>query len=113
MKTFLTFIVLAFIQTNPLANTVKDTSFTITGNMIGFNDGTEVKLEDQNTGVELATASMLKGKFILKGKLAEPTLCWLKITGDEQKYIYVENNVKKNLTKIPKSTDTNREKVIK
>jgi peroxiredoxin len=91
MKTFLTFIVLAFIQTNPLANTVKDTSFTITGNMIGFNDGTEVKLEDQNTGVELATASMLKGKFILKGKLAEPTLCWLKIAGDDQQYIYMEN----------------------
>ena len=31
----------------------------------------------------------------------------------DKKYIYVENNVKKNLTKIPKSTAINRKKVIK
>ncbi|HEX3166526.1 MAG TPA: TlpA disulfide reductase family protein [Chitinophagaceae bacterium] len=91
MKTLLTFIVFGLLQSNLLANTDKDTSFTITGNMIGFNDGTEVKLEDQNTGVVLATASILKGKFILKGNLTEPTLCWLKIAGDDQQYIYIEN----------------------
>ncbi|HKC37895.1 MAG TPA: TlpA disulfide reductase family protein [Chitinophagaceae bacterium] len=91
MKTILTFIFLGLLYTNLFATTGKDTSFTINGNMIGFGDGTEVKLEDQNTGSQLATAKILKGKFILKGKLAEPTLCWLKITGDEQQYIYVEN----------------------
>ena len=91
MKTFLTFIFLGLLQTNLFANTYKDTSFTITGNMVGFKDSTEVKLEDQNTGVQLASGKILKGKFTLKGKLAEPTLCWLKITGDENQYIYVEN----------------------
>ena len=92
MKTIFTFILLGLLHTNLFAEPGKDTSFTITGNMIGFADGTEVKLEDQNTGSQLASAKILKGKFILKGKLTEPTLCWLKITGDEQQYIYVENN---------------------
>jgi hypothetical protein len=91
MKTFLTFIFLGLLQTNLLANTDKDTSFTISGNMVGFKDSTEVKLEDQNTNVQLASARIIKGKFTLKGKLAEPTLCWLKIAGDEDQYIYVEN----------------------
>ena len=91
MKTFLTFIFLGLLQTNLLANTDKDTSFTITGNMVGFKDSTEVKLEDQNTNVQLASARIIKGKFTLKGKLTEPTLCWLKIAGDEDQYIYVEN----------------------
>jgi len=91
MKTFLTFIFLGLLHSNLLANTDKDTSFTINGNMVGFKDSTEVKLEDQNTGVQLATTRIIKGKFILKGTLTEPTLCWLKIAGDEDQYIYVEN----------------------
>jgi peroxiredoxin len=91
MKTILTLIFLGLLQANIFANTGKDTSFTINGNMVGFGDSTEVKLEDQNTGVQLASGKILKGKFTLKGKLAEPTLCWLKIAGDEDQYIYVEN----------------------
>jgi len=91
MKTFLTFIFLGLLHTTLFANMDKDTSFTITGNLVGFKDSTEVKLEDQNTGVQLASGKILKGKFVLKGKLTEPTLCWLKIAGDEDHYIYVEN----------------------
>jgi peroxiredoxin len=91
MRTILTFIFLGFLHTNLFAGIGKDTSFTITGSMIGFADGTDVKLEDQNTGVQIAAAKILKNKFVLKGNLAEPTLCWLKITGDEQQFIYVEN----------------------
>jgi thiol-disulfide isomerase/thioredoxin len=90
MKTILVFLFIGLLHSNLFASG-KDTSFTINGNMVGFEDGTEVKLEDQNTGVQIAAAKFLKGKFTLKGKLAEPTLCWLKITGDEQQYIYVEN----------------------
>ena len=91
MKTILTFIFLGLLNTTLFANTEKDTSFTITGNMVGFKDSTEVKLEDPNTGVKLASGKILKGKFTLKGKLTEPTLCLLKIAGDEDQYIYVEN----------------------
>ena len=70
----------------------KDTSFTITGSMIGFTDGTQVMLQDQNTGSQIATAKILNNKFTLKGKIVEPTLCWLKITGDDSVFIYLENN---------------------
>ena len=59
--------------------------------MSGFADGTEVKLEDANTNSQLTAAKIQKGKFVLKGKLSEPTLCRLTITGDEPQYIYVEN----------------------
>jgi peroxiredoxin len=90
MKTILLTIFLGILQSNLLASE-KDTSFTITGNIIGFADGTVVTLEDQNTGAQLAQATIQKNKFVLKGKLPEPTLCWLKITGDEQQYVYVEN----------------------
>jgi len=90
MKTILAFIFLGLLHTNLLA-AEKDTSFTITGNMSGFADGTLVKLEDQNTGEQLAQTTIQKNKFVLKGKLAEPTLCVLKITGDEQQYVYLEN----------------------
>jgi len=90
MKTILTFLFIGLLHTNLFASD-KDTSFTILGNMVGFEDGTIVKLEDQNTGMQLAEGKFLKGKFTLKGKVTEPTLCWLKITGDEQQYIYVEN----------------------
>jgi len=91
MKTILTFLFLGLLHTNLFANADKDTSFTITGNIVGFSDSTEVKLEDQNTGALLASGRIIKGKFTLKGKLEEPKLCWLKITGDEDQYIYVEN----------------------
>lgn len=90
MKTICIFILLGLLQTNLLAAD-KDTSFTITGTMVGFADGTLVKLEDQNTGELVSQTTIQKNKFVLKGKLAEPTLCWLRITGDEQQYVYVEN----------------------
>jgi hypothetical protein len=90
MKTILSIIFFGLLHTNLFAAD-KDTSFTITGNMSGFADGTFVKLEDQNTGEQLAQTTIQNNKFVLKGKLVEPTLCWLKITGDEQQYLYVEN----------------------
>lgn len=90
MKTIRAFFFFSFLQVSLFASE-KDTSFTINGNLIGFADGTLVKLEDQNTGAEVATGTIQKNKFVLKGRLAEPTLCWLKIAGDEQQYIYVEN----------------------
>lgn len=93
MKTILTFLLLGLLQTALFANTGKDTSFTINGNMVGFKDSTEVKLADQNTGVQLASGKIIRGKFTLKGKITEPTLCWLKIAGDEDQYIYVENKI--------------------
>lgn len=71
-------------------NTAKP-GFTLEGNLTGFTDGTLVKLENANTGASLDSAKIIKGKFILKGKLDQPTLCWLKINGETQRYIYMED----------------------
>ncbi|HEX6846600.1 MAG TPA: TlpA disulfide reductase family protein [Chitinophagaceae bacterium] len=90
MKTILIVFFVTFLPAGLFASQ-KDTSFTITGNMIGFSDGTVVKLQDQNTGSQIATARISNNKFTLKGKLGEPTLCWLKITGDDSVFIYLEN----------------------
>jgi thiol-disulfide isomerase/thioredoxin len=91
MKTILTFSFFTIFSTVLFAKSLKDSAFVINGTLAGFADSIEVKLEDVNTGTQLASAKILKGKFILKGKLAEPTLCWIKITGEEAQYVYVES----------------------
>jgi peroxiredoxin len=90
MKSLLLFI-LGVYCTGLFAQKSPDTSFIIKGTISGFADGTEVILENANDKAQLAKAKFLKGKFTLKGKLDEPTLCWLKITGEPQQYIYLEN----------------------
>lgn len=75
-----------------LAIEVKDTTFIVSGNFTGFAEGIEIKLEDANTNMLLASSKLKQGKFTLKGSVAEPTLCWLKITGEAPQYIYIENS---------------------
>lgn len=68
--------------------------FVINGVLTGFANGTEIKLIKNGEGVEIANAKVAKEKFVLKGKVDEPELCYLMI-GDNQKpaEIYVENSV--------------------
>jgi peroxiredoxin len=74
------------------AQKTNDPGFVLNGSFTGIADGTEVKLEDPNKNNELiASGKFQRGKFSLKGKLAEPSLLWLKITGEGQQYIYMEN----------------------
>ena len=72
--------------------TKKDTSFSINGSFTGFADGTEVRLENANDNSLIASTKIIKGSFVIKGKLAEPELFWLKITGEAPQYIYLENH---------------------
>ncbi len=92
MKIILQFLVVIFISASSFAHALADTSFTIKGSITGIADGTEVKVEDANKNTVFATAKFVKGSFTLKGKVTEPTLCWLKVTGEAPQYIYVENN---------------------
>ncbi len=92
MKIFLQFILSLLISANLFAYTVTDTSFTIKGNITGIADGAEVIIEDANTNIVFAKTKITKGIFTAKGKVPEPTLCWLKITGEAPQYIYVENS---------------------
>lgn len=91
MKILLQFILSLLVSASLFANSI-DTSFTIKGNLTGIAEGAEVKIEDANTNSVFATTNISKGSFTLKGKVHEPTLCWLKITGESPQYIYVENN---------------------
>ena len=69
----------------------KDTSFIITGTVSGIANGAEVRLETGNDNSLVTSTKVLNGGFIIKGKLAEPDLFWLKIAGEVPQYIYLEN----------------------
>lgn len=69
----------------------QDTSFTVKGTLSGILDNTEVKLINANDNTEIAQTVVLKGKFTLKGSVAEPNLFWLNVAGEPQQYIYLEN----------------------
>lgn len=91
MKIFLLFCLSVLLSANLFAYTFADTSFTIKGNIAGITDGAEVIIEDANTNTVFSKTKINKGNFILKGSVPEPTLCWLKVTGEAPQYIYVEN----------------------
>ena len=70
----------------------QDTTFTVQGTITGIADNSEVKLINANDNSELAKAVTSKGKFILKGKVKEPTLHWLNVAGETQQFLYLENS---------------------
>lgn len=77
------FVVLA--QTKPKG-------FIIDGKMDGYADGTEIHLYKNGDNTEIATAKLLKSKFLLKGTVKEPVLCFLVIGERKPVEIYVENS---------------------
>lgn len=80
----------------PLSMLAQNQGFTITGTLTGFPDSTGIQLYENAAAVPMATATLKKGKFTLKGKVDEPVLCLL-IIGDGannngvRPEIYVEN----------------------
>ncbi|HEY6062829.1 MAG TPA: TlpA disulfide reductase family protein, partial [Chitinophagaceae bacterium] len=70
--------------------TSKKTGFTINGKLDGFNDGTEIRLIRNGEAVEMTKTKLLQGKFVLKGNVAEPVLCYLLIGNEKPAEIYVE-----------------------
>ncbi len=83
------FIVLA--QPSPKPK-VPATGFTIEGKLDGYPDGTEIHLYKNGENTEMGTAKLLKSKFTLKGKVAEPVLCFLIIGEGKPVEIYIENS---------------------
>jgi thiol-disulfide isomerase/thioredoxin len=75
-----------------IAQTDNSSGFKITGSFSGFADGTEIKVEDANTGGLISSGNFLNGQFILTGRVFEPVLCWLKIAGEAPQYLYIENS---------------------
>jgi hypothetical protein len=72
-------------------------SFVIDGKLEGYADNTEVKLIENNSQTQLATAKIIKSKFILKGSVVEPVLCLLMVGNEVEMNngrpaeIFVEN----------------------
>lgn len=64
--------------------------FTIKGHIEGIEDGTWVKLFDIDQQIYLDSVCSKNGNFILKGKVENPTTCWLQCK-DEYAVIQVEN----------------------
>jgi peroxiredoxin len=89
MKRFL--VILLLIPLASFAQTTKKTGFTINGKLDGFKDGTEIRLIQNGEAVEMTNTKLLQGKFVLKGKVAEPVLCYLLIGTEKPAEIYVEN----------------------
>ncbi len=67
-------------------------SFVIEGKLDGFPDGTSVKLYKNGDNAELASSVIEKEKFVLKGNVAEPVLCFLAIGGERPYELFVENS---------------------
>ncbi len=66
-------------------------SFTIEGKLDGIPDGTEIKLYRNGDNAEMASAKVLNTKFILKGDVTEPILCFLSVGENKPLEIYVES----------------------
>jgi len=85
------FVILFLVPLVIVAQTTKKTGFTINGKLEGFKDGTEIKLIRNGEAVEMVKTKLLQGKFVLKGKVKEPVLCYLMIGSEKPAEIYVEN----------------------
>jgi peroxiredoxin len=70
--------------------------FIIDGKLEGYPDNTPVSLFQNGAPAAMATAKLIKGKFLLSGAVEEPVLCLLVVGEDGQQTgrppeIYVEN----------------------
>jgi peroxiredoxin len=89
MKRFL--IVVLLMPLVIFAQTTKKAGFIINGKLDGFTNGTEIKLIQNGEAVEMTKTKLLEGKFVLKGNVKEPVLCYLIIGTEKPVEIYVEN----------------------
>jgi peroxiredoxin len=80
---------------SPLAIIAQVTSkgFTIEGKMDGFPDGTSIKLYKNGESVEMTSAKLMKTKFVLKGNVPEPVLCYIMVGDNKPVEIFVENAI--------------------
>ncbi|MBS1653614.1 MAG: AhpC/TSA family protein [Bacteroidetes bacterium] len=65
--------------------------FTITGMVKGLADGEEVQLLGSSDNMQVASAKVAQGKFLLTGTVAEPGLYYLVMGKRPNQYLYVEN----------------------
>lgn len=95
MKKLLTILILApvmtFSQKTPVTSP-KAKGFTINGKLDGYPEGTEIRLIKNGESVDMVKTTLAGGKFVLKGNVTEPVLCFLMFEeGVKPAEVYVEN----------------------
>jgi peroxiredoxin len=65
--------------------------FTIEGKLDGYPDGTSIRLYKNGESVGMTSAKLLKTKFLLKGNVKDPVLCYIMVGDNKPVEIYVEN----------------------
>lgn len=88
MKKILSLIL--FLPVIAFAQTSKSEGFTISGKLDGFTNGTEIRLIQNGESVEMTKTKLQDGKFVLKGNVPEPVLCYLMIGAEKPVEIYIE-----------------------
>lgn len=91
-KNLLLFVFISAVQFGFAQEPLKIKGFIIVGSMLNFDDSTTLTLDNANNNEQVAKGIILGGKFALTGKILEPTLCLLKITGQQPQFIYLENS---------------------
>lgn len=84
LSLFLLFPIIIFGQTS------SNNNFTINGKIDGITDGIEISLIQNGEAVAMAKTKLQDGKFVLKGDMQEPVLCYLVIGTEKPVEIYVE-----------------------
>lgn len=74
---------LLFILPVMLMAQSKNKGFSITGMVTGYADGTTIRLVKNGGNTDLSKGVIRNSKFVLKGKIDEPALCFL-FFGNEQ-----------------------------
>lgn len=87
MNRIITLLAITLLLTNCKK---EESGFVINGNIIGIPDSTLVKLYDLDAETYIDSSFTIHGSFILKGKVDQPTTCWLQVNG-ESTTIQVEN----------------------
>ena len=83
-----------FSQTaSPEKNVVANAGFEISGSISGYEDGTSVSFLNEQTGIPEKQTTIEKGKFIIKGQLAEPSFRIL-VFGDQPPVVplFIDNS---------------------
>lgn len=90
---FFFLLVIPFIGQSQNKKKEKSTQYTITGSVSGYEDGTSVSFLDDQTGYPVKQTEIKKGKFVITGKVKEPTFKVI-VFGDQPPVIpfFLENN---------------------
>ena len=69
-----------------------NTGFTINGHITGMSSGTAYLTHEYNYKTFTDSALISNGQFVMKGRLPEPLICTLKVSGSNQiRIFFVEN----------------------